>query len=380
LNQFQARWLLRKNGQTFSAGELGRIELLPQQNKLLDLPVQAPENSRDEWMLTVSFVLPEDTSWAAAGHRIAWDQFRLPWSQTPRKKVTQVPKTLTCERDGDRISVSGEGFVVKINAQSGLIESYRVDDRELLASPLVPNFWKVPNDNQYRNDYLRRLGAWRDAGPQRRVSLVEETPQPHAVTIHAASVLPVGQSQYDLHYTVRSDGSISVKASYKPGKKPLPLLPKFGMSTTLPSEFSQVQWYGRGPQETYWDRKTGGEIAIYEASVEELVHPYLRAQDTGNRADVRWVRFANRNGAGLVVTGVKPLNFAAWPFTARDLERASHDYQLPRRDTVTVNIDWQLHGVGGDNSWGARTHPEYTLPGDRPYSYGFTLSPLRRGS
>jgi beta-galactosidase len=377
LNRFRACWVLRKNGQTFSEGDLGRIDLPPQESKLLELPIHAPEDARDEWLLTVSFVLPEDTPWAAAGHRIAWDQLRMPWSKTPRKKVTQRPHTLTSERVGDAISVNGNGFAVKVGIKSGLIESYQVDDRELLASPLTPNFWKVPNDNQYRNNYLRRLGAWRDAGPQRRVTRVVEKTLAHGVRIDAVSVLPVGDSEYHLQYTVRPDGSVTVKASYKPGKKPLPLLPKFGMTTTLPGEYSQVQWYGRGPQETYWDRKTGGEIAIYEAPLEQLVHPYLRAQDTGNRADVRWVRFANKDGAGLVVTGAEPLNFAAWPFTAGDLARATHDYQLPRRENVTVHIDWQLHGVGGDNSWGARTHPEYTLPGDQPYSYVFTLSPLR---
>ncbi len=127
------------------------------------------------------------------------------------------------------------------------------------------------------------------------------------------------------------------------------------------------------------DRETGGEIGLYERSVEELLHPYVRAQDVGNRADVRWVAFTNSEGFGLKVTGHEPLNSSAWPFTAADLERATHDYQLPRRDSVTVNVDHQLHGVGGDNSWGARTHPEYTLPGGKPYAYTFTLSPVRPG-
>jgi beta-galactosidase len=151
------------------------------------------------------------------------------------------------------------------------------------------------------------------------------------------------------------------------------------MTTALSAEFDRVAWYGRGPHETYWDRKTGGEIGLYQRSVEELLHPYIRAQDVGNRADVRWVAFTNSEGFGLKVTGHEPLNFSAWPFTAADLERATHDYQLPRRDRVTVNIDHQLHGVGGDNSWGARTHPEYTLPGGKPYRYTFTLSPVRPG-
>ena len=157
-----------------------------------------------------------------------------------------------------------------------------------------------------------------------------------------------------------------------------PLLPKIGMTLAMPAAFDQVQWYGRGPQETYWDRKTGGEIAVYASRVAELVYPYIRPQDTGNRADVRWVSLTNASGVGLLIRAEDVLNFAAWPFDMSDLEAAKHSCDLPVRDHITVNVDYQLHGVGGDDSWGALTHPEYTLPGDKPYRLAFTLSPLVR--
>jgi beta-galactosidase len=112
-------------------------------------------------------------------------------------------------------------------------------------------------------------------------------------------------------------------------------------------------------------------------TVEQLNHPYVRAQDVGNRSDVRWVRFTSADGFGLCVIGDEPLNFSAWPFDGSDLESATHNYQLPHRDHVTVNLDHQLHGVGGDDSWGARTHPQYTLPGGESYRYGFTIIPVR---
>ena len=108
-----------------------------------------------------------------------------------------------------------------------------------------------------------------------------------------------------------------------------------------------------------------------------MVFPYVRPQDTGNRADVRWVSLTDEAGFGILIRGGEPLNIAAWPFTMADLEQATHDFELPRRDSITLNIDLQLHGVGGDNSWGARTHPQYTLPGDKPYSYSFTISPMK---
>jgi beta-galactosidase len=188
--------------------------------------------------------------------------------------------------------------------------------------------------------------------------------------------LPVGGSAYVATYTVGGDGRLEVRAAYTPGKGDLPLIPKFGMTLGLPARYSTVRWYGRGPHETYWDRKTGGEIAVHELPLEGFIHPYVRPQDNANRTDTRWATFTDAAGAGIRVTAVgEPLSFSAWPYTVDDLQAATHDYQLPRRDTITVNIDHKVHGVGGDNSWGERTHPEYTLPGNRPYAYAFTLEP-----
>ena len=119
------------------------------------------------------------------------------------------------------------------------------------------------------------------------------------VQVVCEATLPVGSSFYRTVYTIDSDGRVQVAAEYQPGKTDLPLLPKFGMTTALPASFHHVQWYGRGPHETYWDRKTGGEIAVYEMTIEQLFHPYVRPQDVGNRSDVRWVRFTNDDGFGL---------------------------------------------------------------------------------
>jgi beta-galactosidase len=146
------------------------------------------------------------------------------------------------------------------------------------------------------------------------------------------------------------------------------------MQMAMPEEFNVMTWYGRGPQESYWDRKTGAAVGVYSGRVEEVIHDYVRPQENGNRTDVRWVALTNKDGAGLLAVGMPLLNVSAWPYTMWDLERARHVHELPRRDSITVNLDYKQMGVGGDNSWGARTHPEYTLPAG-PYSYSFRLRP-----
>jgi beta-galactosidase len=376
LREFEASWVLRKDGLPVQSGTLGRLDIAPQASQVVTVPVERPERAEGEYLLTVSFLLAEDTSWAEKGHRVAWDQFEVPWDSTPQGGPESVADAPQIETVGQAFVVAGDGFTVTIDKSTGALTSYKSGDSELLRGPLVPNFWKAPNDNQMRNGYVRRLGAWRRAADERKLVSLEVEKRPGAAQVTVRYELPVGRSEYQLIYHVAADGRVGVAAAYTPGEGTLPLLPRFGMKMEVPAEFNQVQWYGRGPQETYWDRKTGGEIAIYRSTVDEWVYPYVRPQDTGNRTDVRWLMLTNKDGCGIKVDGSTPLSLSAWPYTIADVEAATHPYQLPRRDFNTVFIDLRLHGVGGDNSWGARTHPEYTLPGDKPYRYRFTLSPV----
>ena len=105
-----------------------------------------------------------------------------------------------------------------------------------------------------------------------------------------------------------------------------------------------------------------------------MIHVYSRPQENGNRTDVRWLTLTDNNGTGLLVAGSPLLSVSAWPFSMEDLEQATHTHELPRRNFITLNLDYKQMGVGGDNSWGARTHPEYMLPA-RPYTYRFRLKP-----
>jgi beta-galactosidase len=377
LNACQATWILRRDGRRVANGALGRLDVPPQGSREVVAPIKNEVAASGEHLLTISFALAENANWAPKGHRIAWDQFAIPGPAADADEDA-VAGQLELVQTDKSIVVEARGFRGQWDRQQGVLESYRVDGQELLAAPLEPNFWKAPNDNQYRNNYLNRLGAWRGAARNRDVQSVSASQAGEQITIVAESVLPVGQSKYSVTYTVSSDGAIDVQCRYQPEGRNLPLLPKLGMTCVVPGKLKNVRWYGRGPQETYWDRKTGGEIAIYEKTVEQMIHPYLRAQDNANRSDVRWFTLTDDAGRGLKVTGSAPLNFATWPYTLKDLEAATHDYALPRRESITVNIDYQLHGVGGDNSWGARTHPEYTLPGDQRYEYSFSLAPIRK--
>ena len=375
LDEFEATWVLRRDGEEVQSGTLGQLDVAPQTSKDAVIPFQQSFDS-GEYLVTVAFALAEDKSWAPKGHRVAWDQFVTQGVAPPLKLIGlgEAPRLKTTD---DSFAVAGDGFSATIGRENGRLESYRMDGVELLAESLAPNFWKAANDNQMRNGYANRLGPWRNAAANAALVSSKAKRIDGVVQVTSQYRLPVAEADYSVTYRIATDGRVGVTATYEPHKEAVPLLPRFGMKMAVPKKFSRVRWYGRGPQETYWDRKTGGEIAIYESTVDDWVFPYVRPQDTGNRTDVRWMTLADENGVGLRIEGASPLSMSAWPYTIEDVERAMHPDDLPRRDFNTVFVDLRLHGVGGDNSWGARTHDEYTIPGNKPYGYAFTLLPVR---
>jgi beta-galactosidase len=184
--------------------------------------------------------------------------------------------------------------------------------------------------------------------------------------------MPVGAA-FRLIYTINGKGTLQIEMQYIPLQENLPLMPKVGMRMRIPSEYSQIEWYGRGPWENYPDRKTGYFIGQYSMSLEDFKIDYASPQDNSNRSDVRWLSFSRPDRRGLRVRGLQELNFRAWPYSEEDLEAGTHPHDLPTRDYININIDYKIHGVGGNDGWGARTMDEYTIDANQAYSFGFIL-------
>ena len=168
-------------------------------------------------------------------------------------------------------------------------------------------------------------------------------------------------------------GQLQTEATYTPLCDTIPGIPKFGMRLRVPENFNSIDWYGRGPYENYPDRKTGSLIGKYNSGLEDFITRYPAPQDNANRCDVRWFSLSTGDTNLIRITGLQPMCFRVWPYSEDDLERTDHDYKLPVRDFININIDLNIHGVGGDDTWGAKTMEKYTIPGNKPYSYGFIL-------
>jgi beta-galactosidase len=185
-----------------------------------------------------------------------------------------------------------------------------------------------------------------------------------------------------LSYTLRPDGSLEVAARLDAvDEVDLPRMPRFGMRTRLPGRYGYAEWFGRGPMESYRDRKTAATVGRWALDVGEWAHPYGRPQETGNRTDVRWLELLDDDGWGVRVEGASLLEVTAIPFAREDLdpgpEKAQRHWgELRARDAVFLNVDHGQMGVGGINSWGTTALMEYSLP-YASYGYRFTLSPVR---
>ena len=184
--------------------------------------------------------------------------------------------------------------------------------------------------------------------------------------------LPVG-ADLTLTYHLKADGRIMVDMNYQPTATDIPLMPKFGMRMRLPADYTSIKYYGRGPWENYPDRKHAAFIGVYETSLKDYETEYIHPQDNGNRCDVRRFEIASP-AAKIRIDGNQPLCIRAWDYGEEDLG-VRHPNEVPRGRFVNLNIDLDIHGVGGADTWGKRTLPQFTIDGNQPHHYSYILSP-----
>jgi beta-galactosidase len=220
-----------------------------------------------------------------------------------------------------------------------------------------------------------RLGIWKQAAEKSVTDKVTfEKIDPGQVLVTTRATGNNGKTKLDIQYHIFGGGKILVKYILTPDKE-LPEIPRIGMQMKIPKDYQNMNWFGRGPHESYWDRKTGASIGIYSQKVNQPGHVYVRPQENGNKSDVRWMSLTDDAGFGIKLVGQPLIDTSAWPYSMEDLENAQHIHQLIERDFITVNIDYKQMGVGGDNSWGAKTHSQYTLLSGKVYSYQFLIEP-----
>ena len=380
LTNFAGEWVLEENGHAIRSGKLDRLDLAPGEARTLTIPWDhAAWQGGAEYFLTVRFRLPATASWAEAGQVVAWEQIQIP---VPLPTHTQAPALAKVDlhQAGDDWVATANGVTVRVDGRHGWLKSYVSNGRELLAAPLVPNFWRVPTDNDIGWHQAQKMGAWQNAAARSELQSLDALSPNGEAQIHTRLKIPAGNTTVQLNYRLHGDGHLQIELILDPDSA-APELPRVGLQFAVPAAMQQVVWFGRGPQENYWDRKTGAAVGIYHTTVGEWITHYLHPQENANRTDIRWLELTGEDGSGLRIKADREFfGASAWPYSAADLAAAKHDWQLPRRDFITVNVDGEQMGVGGDNSWGLPVHPEYHLPRGQRLAFAVELMPVSGSS
>ncbi len=345
------------------------------------LPFSIP-GSPGEYAVEVSFRLREATAWAPAGYEIAWEQTVFTVTgpspeRTPRSAPR--PEVITGTHN---IGVRGAHFLANFSRLHGGLTSYRYGltrdgGKELLSSVPQPNFWHAPTSNERGWGMPFRDGQWLLASRYPRFDPGADNPavatREDSIDVTYAYVLPTTPaSRCTVAYRVFGTGRIEVTTTVHPGKG-LPDMPEFGLLLTTDADLHHLRWYGEGPQECYLDRRRGARLGVYSSDVSRELTPYVRPQEAGSHTGVRWATVTDDRGAGLRFDSPTGMEFSALPWTPFEVENATHPTELPPIQHTVLRPALMRRGVGGDDSWGAETHPEYRLPRaqDLVFRFGF---------
>lgn len=337
------------------------------------LTIETTVAERKELILTIYAHIKQEQPWAEKGFVVAWEQFVVSPGEKNTLSTDAGKPSISLTGNEIRIEAAGSDYV--FDAKTGALISWKSNGKEILSGALEPYFWKPANVNQLQNNYNNRLGAWRDAAKQRILKEYRTYQDEGIQSIEFKYDLPVG-ALYILTYSIDGTGRLKINAHYSPYKTDIPLMPKFGFRAQLSPSYDTFAWYGRGPHENYPDRKSGYMIGRYKLPIDSIMVDYAKPQDNANRCDVRSLSITGKDIPLIKIQGIDLFNFRAWTYLEEDLEKADYPFQLPDRDYINLNIDSEIHGVGGNDGWGARTMDQYTVDGNKERSFEFIIEAI----
>jgi beta-galactosidase len=371
------------------------LNIEPGKKAAVKIPFTKPEiKNGTEYFLLVSFHQKEKTPWAEPGFEIAWDQMELPWFKPAEVSHSEISIPVDVEEINDNLLVRGKKFTYRFDKKSGFLQSMQVNGRELLKKGPELNVWHAPLANETdewtfrssniknRTDGYGHMAAteWYSAGIDKMSFLNDnfswEKQGDTIIVVNSKNIYSTGNRRGSFinisKYTIDGNGVITLENSIVPNGQMPSWIPRIGEQWVLDSTLKNVQWYGRGPQENYPDRKSGYRIGEYKSTVSDMYEPYLIPQDYGLRTDTRWVKITGGDGSGLEFRGNKLFNFSAQPYSTDNLTKALYTYQLHPFDGITFNLDYATSGVG---CTAAGVFPEYQVMAVR-YDFVATIKPI----
>ncbi len=379
LSNYQFKWILYKNGVEI-ASDIFTLNTPVTNTSELNLKLPSITND-GEITLNLFAYTKNATALVPANHEVAREQF-VATNTYFANVVKNNSSNLQVSKKDNIINFSSGNIKGTFNTNLGKLTAYTINQKLVMLSYPEAYFWRAPTDNDFGNQMPQKLGFWRNAHILLKLDSTRVNNQTNdGFLIECFYKIDAADIAYNLNYLIHNNGAITVTANIQMPKKSIPEMPRFGMRFTMPKEYTQIDFYGRGPWENYSDRNTAAFVGIYKQTIaNQFVSNYIRPQENGYKTDIRWVQLYNQQNVGVKISGLQPICFSALPYMTEDLDpgvtkKQQHPSDLNERSFTTVHIDLNQRGVGGDNSWGALPHKEYLLT-YKTYSYSYTIEPV----
>ena len=340
-----------------------------------------PKNAKAdaEYFIRFNVYQKEATLWAEAGYEVAREQIKL---KDAVKPVYQIPSAgvLNVLEDNNEISISGSAFTAVFSKSKGALSSYILKGKQVINEPMELNVFRTPTDNDkpqstgWDNMGLRDLTV--KAGKWEVTKNNDNTVDLNITNVYTAKDPLMFTTR--ISFKISSDGAIFINSTIDPSVKDI-VLPKIGYRMEMPKGYENITWFGRGPWESYADRKEACLEGVYNSTVSEQWEQYLLPQETGNKEDVRWMGITDGNGMGLQFVAPDKMSASATHFRAQDLytaraERKKHPYEVSFRENTIVCLDARMRALG-NASCGPDVMEKYELKAENTI-FSFMIIPV----
>ncbi len=356
LSGYRFDWQVLENGVEIASGALPGVATGPRAASSLTLPVSGiTRRPGAEYFVTVRALSADgSTKGIAPGTVVSWEQFALSPDGAATAPAAAAQGRVAVADRGGVLTLSAGDAVLEIDRATGLIRRYARGGRTLLSGG-APHFWRAVTDNDLGIGTDRKLAIWKTMSDTRRVTRIDTRTMPDGgATVTVDYTLGDGAATFRTGWTMAADGSVSVDGQLDPVKADLPPPFRVGLQFAMPTDITTVEWYGRGPHESYVDRKTSAPIGLWRGPIAAQNHDFIRPQETGNKVDVRWMELSG-GGQGLRVQGARPLMMNALAFPYADLDRHTpgtwKSTDVVPHGQVTLLVDSAQWGVGGNTQW-----------------------------
>lgn len=378
LSDLDLFWTVERNGRVIAEGRLASLSVAPQKKRTYKLPLPDPDTLDGYCYLNLYFRSNVSHPWADVGYEVCFEQHTLCEKAISHVSAPAVRATFAASVQGNEIRVTDGATVCTVDRVHGLITSLIGNGKEFLSTPVKPTIWRAPTDND-----RKEKREWKDWGYDRMLlkcyecALTEQTDDVIRISakLSMAAAAKAVLLRMDVTYEFRRGEGVVIHTDVKKGPD-TPFLPRFGFVFQMPAENERLRYFGRGPVESYVDKRHASRMGVFETTVTEHFEPYIRPQENMAHVDTRWMTVFNHAGQGLLATRAN--NSAAFSFncshyTAEQLTATAHDYELTPMEETVVHLDYRHSGIGS-NSCGPRLQKTLRLHED--FSFSVRIQPI----